>query len=171
MVIPIILLTYVYFPVLQVYLFPNPPMIDMSADYFLEIPSIRAAGQIIPNVDPWEKGKYLPELQKGIAQALGTSLPGEGGTTYLFAHSFDDPWNITRYNTAFYKINQLNSGDEILVYRNGDPLKYKVTKKITVSPKEVQYIKEDQGNVLILQTCTPIGTDWNRLLVFAEPDF
>jgi LPXTG-site transpeptidase (sortase) family protein len=43
-----------------------------------------------------------------------------------------------------------------------------MTKK-TVWPNEVKYLKEDQGDILILQTCTPIGTALQRLLVFAKP--
>lgn len=153
----------------MVYLFPYTPPVKVETPYYLQIPSIHAASPIIENVDPWNKDEYMEKLQLGVAHAKGTSLPGEGGTVYIFAHSSDVPWRLTRYNTAFFKLNQLNEGDEIIVTKNGEEIKYKVSKKITIDPSQTQYLKEDQGNVLILQTCTPIGTDWNRLLVFAEP--
>lgn len=153
----------------MVYLFPYTPPVKIETGYSLEIPSIEAASPIIENVDPWNKDEYLDKLQLGVAHAEGTSLPGDGGTTYLFAHSSDVPWRLTRYNTAFFKLNNLQEGDEIIINKNGEQLKYSVTNKIVIRPTEVQYLTEDQGNVLILQTCTPIGTDWNRLLVFAKP--
>lgn len=169
MIIPILLLAFVYYPIVMVYLFPYTPPVRVKTGYRLEIPSIQAASPIIENVDPWDKEEYMDKLQLGVAHAEGTSLPGEDGTVYLFAHSSDVPWRLTRYNTAFFKLNQLQEGDEIKVYKNDEELKYKVVNKITINPSQVEYLTEDQGNVLILQTCTPIGTDWNRLLVFAEP--
>lgn len=169
MIIPVIALSFVYYPIVMVYLFPYTPPEIPETPYRLEIPSIQAYSPIIENVDPWNKDEYLDKLQLGVAHAEGTSLPGESGTTYLFAHSSDVPWRLTRYNTAFYKLNILKNGDEIKIFKNGEQLTYTVVNKIEVKPTDTQYLLEDQGDVLILQTCTPIGTDWNRLLVFAEP--
>lgn len=49
------------------------------------------------------------------------------------------------------------------------PIYIRCMTKKTVWPNEVKYLKEDQGDILILQTCTPIGTALQRLLVFAKP--
>jgi LPXTG-site transpeptidase (sortase) family protein len=42
-------------------------------------------------------------------------------------------------------------------------------KKI-IKPNQIEYLeyKEEDKEIVILQTCWPIGTNWQRLLVFAE---
>ena len=164
-------LTFIYYPYLKELLFPPriTPEVRMSAKFSLEIPSINVFSRVIENVDPYNEGVYLESLKQGVAHAKGTKLPGEGGTVYMFAHSSDVPWRITRYNTAFFKLDLVKNGDEIIVRRNGKEFKYKVFDKKTVWPNEVAYLKEDQGDFLILQTCTPVGTALQRLLVFAKP--
>lgn len=169
-IIPLLTLLYIYFPLLQTYIFPKEvsSQSQTSDSYWLTIPSINAEAPIVKDVDPWNEDEYQQKLKEGIAHANGTSLPGEAGTSYLFAHSSDYPWNITQYNTAFYKLHQVKKGDEVIVYKGSEEIKYVVKNKVTIKPTDVQYLTQDQGNVLILQTCTPIGTDWNRLLVIAE---
>lgn len=70
---------------------------------------------------------------------------------------------------VFFKLEFVKNGDAIIVRKNGTSYIYKVYDKKTVWPNEVKYLKEDQGDILILQTCTPIGTALQRLLVFAKP--
>ena len=57
----------------------------------------------------------------------------------------------------------------IIITVNGERYKYKVTERKEVSPTAVSYLVNHTENQLILQTCTPIGTSLNRLLVFATP--
>ena len=134
-----------------------------------KIPKINIASQIISNVDPFNETEYRKSLEKGIAHAKNTSLPGEKSTTFLFAHSSDLPWRITRYNIAFFRLPELKRGDSINIFRNGKTYKYKVSDKKTVWPNEVNYLLDTKKNQLILQTCVPIGTSFQRLLVFADP--
>lgn len=120
-------------------------------------------------VNPFNEEEYRKALEKGVAQAKGTALPGEKGTIFLFAHSSDFPWRITRYNVAFFRLPELQKGDKINIFRNGKEYKYKVTDKKTVWPSEVNYLLDTKKTQLILQTCFPIGTSLQRLLVFAKP--
>lgn len=172
MIAGVSLLLYIYYPIARAYFFPQPPPqqpiaeAQISESYWIEIPKINAANPIVMNVDPWDADAYKESLKEGIAHAKGTARPGEKGT-YLFAHSSDYPWNITRYNTAFFKLHELEEGDSIII-RNGDiTYEYQVVDMKEVWPTEVQYLKNPNAD-LILQTCTPIGTDLRRLLVFAE---
>ena len=161
-------LLYIYYPILRAYFFPPPtPKIQAQTvdSYWIEIPKIKAAAPIVTNVDPWDETIYKDALKKGIAHAQGTALPGKG-KTYLFAHSSDYPWNITRYNTAFFKLHELKSGDAITIQNGDSTYIYTITDTKEVWPTEVEYIKNQTAD-LILQTCTPIGTDLKRLLVFA----
>lgn len=171
MIAGVSLLFYIYYPIALAYFFPQPqpqqPTVNAQTNesYWIEIPKINAANPIVMDVDPWDADAYKESLKEGIAHAKGTARPGEKGT-YLFAHSSDYPWNITRYNTAFFKLHELERDDSIII-RNGDiTFEYKVVDMKEVWPTEVQYLKNPNAD-LILQTCTPIGTDLRRLLVFA----
>lgn len=164
-------LTFIYYPYVKELLFPPVYTVEekKSVEFSIEIPSLNVFSKVIENVDAFNKTEYIEKLKKGVAHAKNSKLPGEGGTVYLFAHSSDVPWRITRYNTAFFKLENVKNGEEIILRRNGEEYKYKIFDKKTVWPNDVKYLKEDQGDILILQTCTPIGTDLQRLLVFARP--
>lgn len=142
-----------------------------DADFSVVIPKIGANSNVVENVDPSNEDEYLRALQEGVAHAKGTSFPGLGGTTYLFAHSADNFWNVGTYNAVFYLINRLEPGDEINIYFQGDRYKYLVEEQRVVDPEEVEFITSNrgEGEELILQTCYPPGTTWKRTLVFAKP--
>lgn len=141
----------------------------ISEAFNIRIPSIKVNLPVIENVNPWEKGEYLAALQRGVAHARGTSTPVGEGSMYLFAHSSDVPWRMTRYNTAFFRLGRVKLGDEIVITYAGKDYRYRVNDKKIVWPGEVEYLTRQDKNQLILQTCTPIGTALQRLLVFAEP--
>jgi LPXTG-site transpeptidase (sortase) family protein len=141
--------------------------IMVESGYTVEIPSLRLKAAVIEGVDPYNSGVYREALNRGVAQAKHTALPGEKGTQYLFAHSSDNPWNLARANTAFYRLTRIKVGDEILVDYQGREYRYRVSETRTVRPTEVSYLEEQAEDRLILQTCVPIGTDWKRFLVLA----
>lgn len=137
-------------------------------DFRIIIPKIGLESVIIKNVDPNQPAQYGEQLANGVAHALGSYLPGEDGTMFLFAHSTDAEFNIARYNAKFYAVRKLEVGDEILV-RYGDKMyKYVVKDKKVILPSEFDQVR-DSGYKLILSTCYPPGTDWQRLVVFADP--
>lgn len=156
------------YPVVSAYIFPGSEPSKSEESYTLWIPKIKAKGVIIPKVDPWNKEEYSKALKKGIAEAKGFASVGEKGSVFLFAHSSGPPWELTRYNTVFLRLGELDKGDEIIIWKNGKKYLYKVTGKKEVYPSEVSEISKLKGDQLIIQTCTPLGTDWKRLLVFAE---
>lgn len=160
--------TFIYYPIIRGYLFP--PVITV-AEYepSIRIEKINAVAPLVFNVDPWNREEYLDALTKGVAHAKGTFLPGEKGTVFLFAHSSDAPWRITRYNTVFLRLHELEPGDEIQLTTDSGEFTYRVREKKVVWPHETEYIKNIEKNQLILQTCSPVGTDLKRLLVFADP--
>lgn len=168
MVSAVALLAFIYLPIIQTYFFPQPAKIYAASEtnYWIEIPKINASSPIELNIDPWNEGVYKAALKKGVAHAKGTPLPGKKGA-YIFAHSSDYPWNITRYNTAFFKLNELVPGDTIVIHSSQKTYRYRVTGTKEIWPNETQYLTEHKAD-LTLQTCTPIGTDFKRLLVFAK---
>lgn len=136
--------------------------------FTVNLPSIKAASRIIENVDPWNQAEYKKALEEGVAHAKGSALPGESGTIFLFAHSSGNPLEQTRVNPAFFRLNRMSAGDLIEISFQGQDYRYQVKELKTVLPNEVEYLLDQSKDQLILQTCTPIGTDWNRLLVIAE---
>ena len=146
-------------------------LIPKDTEFSILIPKIGANARIFPNVDPADPDIFLPVLQNGVAHARGTVFPGQKGNIYLFAHSTDNFWNAGRYNAVFYLLKDLKVGDDVVIFYQNARHNYRVTKLGTVSPQEVSFITHAQAGkeLLILQTCWPPGTTWQRLLVFAEP--
>ena len=146
-------------------LYPQDPQFTVM------IPKIGANEKIQENVDPNNEEEYLRVLSQDIAHAKGTAFPGVNGTTYLFAHSIDNFWNVGRYNAVFYLLNKLVVGDDVIVFYDNKRHDYKVTETKIVESNDTHYIASNlgQGERVILQTCWPPGTAWKRLLVFATP--
>lgn len=145
-------------------------LIPPDPQFSLVIPKIGASAKVFPNVDPTDEAAFLPLLTKGIAHAKGTVFPGVPGNTYLFAHSTDNWWNVGRYNAVFYLLKDLVPGDEIIVFFEGRRYNYVVTEKRTVAPTDVSALVNSHSGPeqLVLQTCWPPGTTWERLLVIAR---
>jgi LPXTG-site transpeptidase (sortase) family protein len=163
----LILLVFIYYPLLTFYL-PISNQVLADSSYYLSIPKIKASAPIISQVDPWNESEYKERLKQGVAEAKGFSTVGEKGPVFLFAHSSDYPWNMTRTNTAFFRLGELENGDQIKIYKKGREYIYQVFAKKEVWPNQVENLKLDQ-DILILQTCTPIGTSLKRLLIYAKP--
>lgn len=144
----------------------------VDTKFSIVIPKIGASAKVFPNIDPGNEKEFLPVLLKGVAHAKGTVFPGKLGNTYLFAHSTDNFWDVGRYNAVFYLLKDLSPGDDIVVFFENKRYNYVVKNTRIVNPNDVSFIvnaqKEDQ-EVLILQTCWPPGTAWQRLIVFAVP--
>lgn len=136
-------------------------------DFRIIIPKIGLESVIIKNVDPNNPQQYSEQLANGVAHALGSYLPGEDGTMFLFAHSTDTEFNIARYNAKFYAVRKLEVGDEILIRYGEKVYKYIVKDKKVISPGELAKVQQS-GYKLVLSTCYPPGTDWQRLVVFAD---
>ncbi|MDO8269219.1 MAG: sortase [Candidatus Levybacteria bacterium] len=146
-------------------LYPQDPAFSVI------IPKIGANERIAANVSPDDEKEYLEVLRTSIAHAKGTAYPGLNGTTYLFAHSTDNFWNVGRYNAVFYLLNKMSPGDDVVLYFNNKRHNYTVTETKIVDDSDTHYIDSalGQGERVILQTCWPPGTAWKRLLVFATP--
>jgi LPXTG-site transpeptidase (sortase) family protein len=147
----------------------------VNSYFSIVIPKIDAKANIVANVDTANETEYDKALLEGVAHAKGTYFPGQGKNIFLFAHSTNSPFNVARYNAVFYLLDKMSVGDEIIVYFADKRYVYKVTNTKIVGPTDTSYLdgKGLAGNapteILILQTCYPPGTSWNRLLVLAKP--
>ena len=133
------------------------------------IEKINANAKIIPNVDAGNEKQYVNALTEGVAEALGSTPPGQPGNLYLFSHSVDAPWNIIRFNAIFYLLRELEAGDRVIVFYQNKRYDYIVYDKAIVSPQDVSFLTNKYKEpVLTLQTCDPPGTLLNRLIVRAK---
>lgn len=140
-----------------------------NPQFSLVIPKIDLNSEVFANVSLTEKEDYQTSLEKGVAHAAGSYFPNQKGTVYLFGHSTDYVWNLAHFQAVFYLLKELNKGDEINVFYQGKRYLYQVADKKIVSPSDLYYLKPKSGKEeVILQTCWPPGTTWQRLLVFAQ---
>lgn len=146
---------------------------EVSDEYIIQIPKILAYSKVIENVSPFDQAEYDRILKNNVvAQAEGSESPGsgKGNSTYIFAHSTNNNLGMLRSNAVFYLLGELQADDVIYINYRGKEMKYRVFEKKVSPPSDLSYLDyhDENREVLILQTCWPIGTDWNRLLILAE---
>lgn len=141
----------------------------VSTEYGIVIEKINANARIVSNVDPSDEKTYLAALTQGVAEAQGSTPPGQPGNLYLFSHSTDAPWNMIRFNAIFYLLKELEVGDRVVIFRGNIRFDYVVFDKNIVSPNDTSYLTNRYDTpVLTLQTCDPPGTLLRRLVVRAK---
>lgn len=141
----------------------------ISTEFGLVIEKINANAKIVAQVDPGSEKAYTAALKEGIAQAKGSTDPGEDGNMFLFSHSTDAPWNIIRYNAIFYLLRELEPGDRVIVFFKNRRFDYIVFDKTIAKPSDLTFLTNRYDKpVLTMQTCDPPGTLLNRLIVRAK---
>ena len=144
----------------------------VDEQFSIVIPKLSINSRVIANVDAANSEEYTAALKLGAAHAKGTYLPDENGTTFIFAHSTDYVWNITRFNAVFYLLKELEDNDQVDLVYNGVVYPYVVVDKKIVDSDAIEYLTPHEGKqTLILQTCWPPGTTSKRLLIFAQSTY
>jgi len=143
---------------------------NVNSYFSVVIPKIGASANITANVDATNKDEYLSALKQGVAHAKGTYFPEQGKRILLFSHSTDSPLNIARYNAVFYLLRKLEPKDLIIVFFADKKYVYEVETKTITDPSDTSWlIDRGDSETLVLLTCDPPGTTWNRLVVEAKP--
>ena len=144
--------------------------LGLDSYFSIYIPKIDAKSKVIANVDPGNEVAYVASLKEGVAHAQGTYFPGQGKGVYLFAHSTDTTFNVTRYNAIFYLLRELEVGDDIVVFFTDKKYVYAVSDKQIVEANDTSWLtRQYSEETLVLQTCWPPGTSWKRLILVARP--
>ena len=144
-------------------------IVPVSTDFGIVIEKINANSKIIPDVDPTNESEYVAALQQGVAEAKGSTEPGQPGNLYVFSHSVDAPWNIVRFNAVFYLLRELDAGDKVVIFYKGRRYDYVVFDKQIIDPSDTSLLLNRYDKpVLTLQTCDPPGTLLHRLIVRAK---
>ena len=115
-------------------------------------------------------GSTQAELDReGVLRLRGSGLPWrEGSNTFIAGHALGFPQ--TRVPYAFYELGEMMPGDEILLEgSDGRRYAFRVYDRLTVEPDDFWVTYPVEGKTTVsLQTCTPIPTFENRLIVRGE---
>lgn len=110
---------------------------------------------------PIVQGDGWEELKKGVGHHLGSAQPGMRGNMVLAAHN-------DVFGEIFRDLNDLQAGDEVVVYTVDDRYTYVVRDKQILEPTKVSVMEPTHEPTATLITCYPYGIDSHRLVVFAE---
>jgi sortase A len=120
----------------------------------VEIPKINLEAIVV-------EGASRKQLKLGPGRIKTSAIPGEVGNSVITAHR----------DTFFRHIYELAKGDDILIRRNGEVYRYRVTGKKIVDPSDVSVLKPTKDAQLTLITCYPtyfIGPAPERLVIFSK---
>jgi LPXTG-site transpeptidase (sortase) family protein len=147
----------------------------IDTNFGIVIPKILANAKVIDNVDPYNSKNYQYALTKGVAHARGTAYPGNIGNIFIFAHSSSNWFTANQYNSVFYLIDKLDTGDKIDLYYKEKKYTYEVFNKKIVESSDVSYLNNlsnllilQNSSILTLMTCWPPGTTFKRLIIQAK---
>ena len=109
------------------------------------------------------EGTDVASLRKGPGRQPGTALLGQPGNAVIAGHR-------TTYGAPFYRLDELQPGDPIIVEVPGGELSYTVTGSQIVEPTDVWILDPTEDDRLTLFTCTPRFSAAQRLVVTASLD-
>lgn len=134
------------------------------------VPIVTISNEALINHDWARLEQEIQEaLQDGVVHYPGTPFPGETGNIVITGHSSYFLWDPGRFKDVFALLHDVRIGDKIFVYYGQDQYIYEVYDTKVVMPTEVDVLMQDGGDKLTLITCTPVGTNLKRLIVFAKP--
>ena len=107
--------------------------------------------------------------REGLLRIKDSGLPWEeGSNTFIAGHALGFPRTLVP--RAFHDLEKLMPGDEIILKSaDGRTYAFRVYDRITVEPDDTWVTRPVEGKTVVsLQTCTPIPTFENRLIVRGE---
>ena len=119
---------------------------------------------VIPKIDVDRvvvEGVERSDLKVGPGHMPWTPLPGQAGNAVISGHR-------TTWGAPFYRLDELEPGDEITVETVVGVHTYTVREAIVVSPTDVWVTNARPGAWLTLTTCNPRFSARQRLVIVAE---
>lgn len=141
------------------------PMVQSLANIPIPTPAADQAVRLqIPrlNVDaPVVQGDGWEQLKKGVGQHIGSANPGQNGNVVLTAHN-------DVYGELFRHLDQLQPGDNVIVYTQQRQHVYIVDRTVIVEPTAVEVMASTGSPTVTLISCYPYLVDKQRIVVFAR---
>jgi LPXTG-site transpeptidase (sortase) family protein len=139
----------------------------IPADNRLVIPKIAVNAPLLFPATT-EPDELLEELEHGVIHYPGTSMPGQEGNAFVTGHSSNYAWSRGNYKSVFALLDQLDIGDEIVVFFEKHKYVYRVSEHRTVAASDTSVFDPSDDTRLTLMTCWPVGTVARRLIVTAQ---
>jgi len=130
------------------------------------IPKININAPII-SPETNDENILFSQLENGVVYHPDSVMPGQVGNTLILGHSSAYPWYKGEYGSIFGLLNQLSVDDQIIIFYQKHKYVYRITNKKIVR-KNIGIIDQKEKPQLILISCWPVGTAWNRILIEAE---
>jgi LPXTG-site transpeptidase (sortase) family protein len=112
---------------------------------------------------------FQKDLQDGVIHYPGTANPGEAGNVFITGHSSYYPWDPGRYKSVFARLKDLEVSDDVVIYHNQEKFQYRIIEKKEVQNDDISVLQQNRdGKFLTLMTCSPVGTNFKRLVIVAE---
>ena len=141
------------------------PLVQAMASMPIPTPGPEQAQRIqIPaiNIDaPVVQGDGWEQLKKGVAQHIGTPNPGQKGNLVLSAHN-------DVFGEIFKNLDQLKTGDQIIIFTNQNQYTYVVVNSQVVLPTQVEVMGPTPKATVTLISCYPYRVDNRRIVITAE---
>ena len=141
---------------------------EVKKEDSLEIPKINISVPLVL-IESQDEEEIHQALDQGVVHFPKSVLPGQTGQTIILGHSAPPGWPKIKHDWVFSQLNELNEGDEVLVYFDYQKYSYSVTKTVFLERGE-EIPEEDltnYTNVLYLLSCWPPGKDYRRIAVEA----
>ena len=125
----------------------------------------------VPNHQNWNQLEQNIQtgLQEGVVVHPVSHSPGNFGNFFVTGHSSYYAWDKGRFKDVFALLHEVKVGDLVEVYWEGKKYVYKMKAEEVVPPTAVEVLNQPKDKFLItLMTCTPVGTNKNRLILTGE---
>jgi sortase A len=100
------------------------------------------------------------DLKKAPGHYPDTPMPGQPGNAAIAGHR-------TTYGAPFFRLDEMEIGDPILVSTAQGRFRYEVSEKTVVAPSQVKVLDNTPDNRLTLTTCEPRFSAAKRLILIA----
>lgn len=145
-----------------------PQITRVSKDPKIIIPGIDVNAPVVYGMTNTDEPSVQRALQDGVLHFAGSPLPGQNGNGIFVGHSSNAPWAPGNYKFVFAPLEQLNINDTFNLHYDGVQYTYKITVKKVVAPEDVSVLAPTTHPSVTLITCTPVGTNLNRLVIHAD---
>lgn len=151
--------------------FENMPV--YPSDNRLYIPSLKKNVPLItvPHHKNWNQLEKNIQggLQNGVVVHPVSRQPFKDGNFFLTGHSSYYAWDKGRYKDVFALLHEMETNEIVELFWEGKKYTYLMKAKKVVPPTATQILKQPNDvKILTMMTCTPIGTNKNRLIMIGE---
>lgn len=145
--------------------------ITNSKVYTLKIPAIGVEAPIVLEKRT-DQDSIFKSLEKGVVHFVDSPLPGQKGASIILGHSSAYPWYKGGYGSIFALLGKLKTGDLFYVENGDQVLTYQIKNSLIFNPlsdnSKIDEFAKTDGSAIILISCWPVGTNYQRIAVRAE---